>query len=178
MKKIILLGLAGTFLLLLSGTNANSQLAKSGVNSPRDFTFIEKIGSKNTSHFKVVKVAPGAIRNFHKSYKNVSNEQWFELPNEFVVMFSLDDINYQVAYNKKGNLDYTIRTYSEEKMPKDLRHIVKSTYYDYAINLVQEIERPNESTVYLIQLTDKTALINLKVCDEEVEEVQRFKKSE
>jgi hypothetical protein len=63
-------------------------------------------------------------------------------------------------------------------MPKDLRHIVKSTYYDYAINLVQEIERPNESTVYLIQLTDKTALINLKVCDEEVEEVQRFKKSE
>ena len=88
------------------------------------------------------RVNPPVIRNFLKTYKDVSGEKWIEVKEGFVAMFNYNGMDYQVAYTKKGNLLRTIRSYSEDKMPPDLRHIVKSTYYDYEITRVHEIEIP------------------------------------
>ena len=106
------------------------------------------------------------------------NEKWFQVEEGFVAMFNLHDIDYQVAYDKKGNSLRTIRTYDETKMSQDLRHLVKSNYYDYEINLVQEVERPNSPTIFAIQLLGKIKVINLSVCDGVMEILQEFNKSE
>jgi hypothetical protein len=151
------------------------QLAKNNTQPAERFTTFTD--SLNSSHF-TSRVDPVVIRSFFKTYEDVSDEKWLKVRNGFVAMFNRADINYQVAYDKKGNLVYTVETYSEEKMPKDLRHIVKSTYYDYSINLVQEIERPNDQLVYIIHLIGKTELIDLRVCDGEMEELRRFERSE
>ena len=112
-----------------------------------------------------------------RSYKDVSGEKWFEMKSGFVAMFSLDDIDYQVAYNKKGNWIRTIRSYGEVKLSQDLRHTIKSIYYDYDINRVQEIEKPVDPIAYIIQLVGKTELINLRICDGEMTVLQKFNKS-
>jgi hypothetical protein len=118
-----------------------------------------------------------AVRNFVRSYKNVSNEKWYNVQDGFIAMFILDDINYRVDYDKKGNWLHTIRTYNENKLPPDVRHLVKSSYYDYNISLVQEIETPREPFTYVVHLDGKTKLINLRVSNGEMDEWQKFEKS-
>ena len=98
---------------------------------------------------------PPVIRSFLKIYKDVSGEKWIEVKEGFVAMFNYNGMDYQVAYTKKGNLLRTIRSYNEDKMPADLRHLVKSTYYDYAITRVHEIEIPLNPITYVVQLLGK-----------------------
>jgi Putative beta-lactamase-inhibitor-like, PepSY-like len=173
MKKIILGSITGIFLMLLAGT-ASAQL----VQSPGDFAFFKEPASKNSSHVaKETRVSARVMRDFLKSYKNVSDEKWIELRDAFVALFNLDEIDYQVAYAKNGNWIRTIRSYQENNLPQDVRHMVKSTYYDYDINLVQEIEKPRDPLVYIIQLIGNTEIIKLIVCDGEITRLQKFRKS-
>ena len=176
MKKIFL-SLSAIGLLILIGNTADGQLASNKMYPSGKFTIFKKVDSENSSSF-VGTVTPGVVRSFIKAYREVSNEKWFQVEEGFVAMFNLHDIDYQVAYDKKGNLLHTIRTYDEARMSQDLRHIVKSEYYDYEINLVQEVERPNSPTIFAIQLLGKTKLINLSVCDGGIEILQEFNKSE
>ena len=70
---------------------------------------------------------------------------------------------------------YTIRKYSEKKMPPFLRHLVKTTYYDYKILLIDEINiNGQENTIYvvLIQAADHTKQV--RVCDGEMQEILDF----
>jgi len=115
-----------------------------------------------------------AMKNFGRSFRNVSNEKWYEVDNALIATFTLNDIDYRVDYCKKGYWLRTIRTYDETRMPGDLRYAVKSTYFDYEINLVHEIESPNAPVTYIVQLLGKTKVINLRICDGEIEEWQKF----
>ena len=174
MKKNLLTGFTGLSLLLVISITVSGQIASSNIPS-RDFISPgEPVSSasidRNNVNLRVVK-------NFVRSYKDVSGEKWFEMKSGFVAMFSLDDIDYQVAYNKKGNWIRTIRSYGEVKLSQDLRHTIKSTYYDYDINRVQEIEKPIDPIAYIIQLVGKTELINLRICDGEMTVLQKFNKS-
>jgi hypothetical protein len=38
-----------------------------------------------------------------------------------------------VGYNFNGSWSYTLKKYTENNMPADVRDIVKSTFFDYAI---------------------------------------------
>jgi hypothetical protein len=178
MKKTLLSQVTGFLLLLVPWMMVKGQLTNTGVPLPGGFTFVRKSEAKKSTDFhRESRIDPRVLRSFVSSYANVQDETWFELPDGFVAMFKLEGIDHQVRYSKKGSWIYTIRTYPEEKLSHDVRHIVKSTYYDYTINSVQEIEKPLEPVTYIIQLLGKTELINLRVCDDEVTVLQRFKKS-
>ena len=118
-----------------------------------------------------------AVRHFVIHFPEVSNETWYSTPDLLVAMFSLYNINYRVDYDKKGNWIETFRTYDETKLPAEVRENIKSSYYDYNIFLVQEIEQPCHKISYIIHLEGKTKLINLQVCNGIIEEWQRFDKS-
>jgi hypothetical protein len=172
MKKYLLTGFVGMFLLLASCIDANGQLVAAHMRH-----------SPENSISKIVVIAvdrnmvnPKAVRDFMRSYKTVSNEEWYELPDALVAMFSLDSINYRVDYNRRGIWLHTMRTYDENTLPKDIRHLVKSSYYDFAIRLVHEIETPRYAFTYIIKLEGKRELINLRVINGEMEEWQKFKK--
>jgi hypothetical protein len=93
-----------------------------------------------------------------------------------VVRFLVDSISCRAAYDARGNWVYTIKAYDEWKMPKQVRHLVKSTYYDYTITQVEEIDRPNEHKVYLVHMCDATTWKNVQVRDGEMVVVEDFKK--
>jgi len=176
MKKILLCSICGIWLLVSTAVAVNGQLASNHARSSERFVISNKTEPGNSPGL-VGRVDPPVIRSFLKSYKDVSDAKWIEVKEGFVAMFNRDGVDYQVAYTKKGNLIRTIRSYSEDNMSQDLRHIVKSTYYDYGINRVHEIETPLKPVTYIVQLVGKKELINLKIENGEMEEVQRFKQS-
>jgi len=122
-------------------------------------------------------ISTRAIRDFVMNFPEVSNENWFCTPDLFVAMFTLNDINYRIDYDRKGNWIETFRTYDETNMPSDLRESVKGSYYDYNIYLVQEILQPFHAAIYIVHLDGKKKLINLQVCNGVMHEWQKFKKS-
>jgi hypothetical protein len=84
---------------------------------------------------------------------------------------------YRVDYDK-GHWLHTIRTYDENELPKDIRHLVKSSYHDYNIYLVLEIEKPRDTFTYIVHLEGKTEWINVRVSSGVMDEFQKFQKSE
>ena len=174
MKKAFLI-ISGMWLLVSTVIAVNGQLASNNVKQSGRFIILNKAESEHVTY--AGRVDPPVVRNFLRTYKDVSDEKWIEVKEGFVAMFNYNDIDYQVAYTKKGNLVRTIRSYNEDKMSTELRHIVKSTWYDYEISRVHEVELPLTPITYIVQLVGKKELINLGVYDGETEVLQRFNKS-
>jgi len=175
MKKILSCSISAICFLISATTAVNGQLASNHVKSG-GFVILNKPGPGDLPGVGG-RVNPAVIRSFLKSYKDVSNETWIQVKAGFVVMFNYNEIDYQVAYNKKGNVLRTIRSYNEGKMALDLRHIVKSNYYDYEINRVHEVETFPDPPIYFIQLVGKKEIINLAVHDGEMEVLEKFDRS-
>ena len=179
MKRELSTGFAGISLLLTICVAANGQLS-GGEQKPRQkIVFFERSVSKNTPATAApVNVNRKAVKDLARRFKNSLTENWYKVPDGFVAYFTLYDVRHQVAYGKKGNWLYTIRNYDETNLPADVRHMVKSNYYDYNIFLVHEIEKPSGNLTYIIHLEGKTNFINVRVFGGEMEEWQKFKKSE
>lgn len=110
-----------------------------------------------------------AVRDFLKRNKTAIDAEWRVIDDGFVVKYSCNNKNCRTVYNKKGEFLYTIRQYEEAQMPRDVRTLVKSRYFDHAITLVEEIDRPSKSIVYVIHMQDATTLVNVQVSDGEIE---------
>jgi len=182
MKKNLIACFTGMALLLFMNIPANAQLSFVKVETSRTNPFNESTVSNASDNIEPSNVNHKAVKDFDRNFKN-ANAKWYQVENQFVAMFTADEVSYQVAYDKKGHKLYSIRNYDENKLPGDIRHNVKSIYYDYAITLVQEIEmpfnveNPLNAPTYIIHLEGKTKFINLRVCDGEMDEWQKFNKS-
>jgi hypothetical protein len=103
-----------------------------------------------------------AVRNFKTTFKNIDNEEWCVLPNGYRATFTNDGIVYFVTYSDRGHWMYTKRQYDEAKMDRNMRGTVKSVYYDYHITLVEDIEQPAQSVIYLVHMEDKNRWKNIQ----------------
>lgn len=185
MKKNLFAGISGMFLLLVISYAANAQLSSKPEVSKENALF-EPVSKNVSVEVDAKNVTGRAVKDLTRNFKTVSDARWFEVRNGFIARFILNDITYQVAYDSKGSRTYTMRTYDETKLPVYIRHIVKSTYYDYNIFLVQEVEsvnplreveRPANALTYVIHLEGQANFINLVVSNGEMDEWQKFTKS-
>jgi hypothetical protein len=173
MKKVIFTGFGITLLMLAVSLISSGQTTHTGLR------FTDNISSEETSTSKAAtEVNSKALKNFARSYKDVTNEKWYNVHDGLVAMFTVNGVDNRVGYDKKGNWVNTVRTYKETNLRGDVRHAVKSNYYDYNINLVQEIETPYNPTTYLIQLIGKTEIISLSMCEGEMSVLKKYNKSE
>ena len=60
-------------------------------------------------------------------------------------------------------------------MPRDVRHTVKTVYYDFGITLVQEI-REGLNTFYVVHLDDKNNYKQICVFDGAIHILKEYKK--
>ena len=121
-------------------------------------------------------ISTKAVRNFIRDFTNVTDAEWFRSPaGSFVVYFTSDSINSTIYYTKGGEFDCMIRYYGEDKLPREIRRLVRSNYYDFAIYHVSEF-RANGKTAYVVVLEDKTSWKKIKVVDNEMEVVEELKK--
>ncbi len=108
-----------------------------------------------------------AVKDFNRSFKNISGEQWYKVSDGFIASFKENETETKVAYDQKGRWHCTVRTFGENQLPSDVRDLVKSRYYDFKILVVYEIKHDN--TVYILKMEDASTLKTLRVADGEIE---------
>jgi hypothetical protein len=105
-----------------------------------------------------------AIKDFQERYNNVKNAMWFSDQNSFVSYFVQDGFGNRAFYNKKGRWSYSVILHTEYQIPSDIRASIKSTYFDFAITLVEEVQT-HRGVVYVVNLEDKSNIKVLRVSD-------------
>ncbi len=66
---------------------------------------------------------------------------------------------------KRDNWQYSLVFFTEDKLPKDVRSIVKSKYYDLAIYMAEEVQTV-DGKGYIVYLEDKSQIRIVKVSSE------------
>jgi hypothetical protein len=170
-----------TFCLILLYTSSFCQI-KSDFTARKDSkkTFIvpniDSLLIDRGPHVKIGgNIAVRAVRDFVQTYKNVENERWYKLDDGYLAEFMSDDIKTSVIYDGKGIWKYSIRRYNEDKLPVDVRRVVKSTYYDYSITMVEEILL-YEKVIYLVHIEDAHTWKKIRVCEGEMEAIEEYNK--
>ena len=174
MKINLLSSLAGIVLALIACYVADGQTVKNYVQHSE----VAHLFTNPPSTDENYNLNGRAVRDFARTYKNVSGESWTSSPNGYAVTFTLHDIGYTIFYDQAGYRLYTMRNFHEAKFPAEIRHIVKRTYYDYDITLVQEISNDLGESAYVIHLEGKTQWVTARVANGQVDEFERFNKSE
>jgi hypothetical protein len=117
-----------------------------------------------------------AMRDFVNRYGDASDATWHQSNGNYVAVFIRDSIQYRVIYSERGNLNYVMKYYEESRMARNIRAQIKSTYYDYKIYIVQELESPDHPTVYIVNLQGDTEWKKVKLCQGEMEVMEEFKR--
>src|SRR5450432_4558254 len=103
-----------------------------------------------------------AVKDFRTRFNQVSSTMWFSDQNGYESYFILNGFGDKAFYDKKGRWQYSLIFYGEDKLPRDIRTIVRSTYFDLAITLVEEVQT-TEGMVYIVHLEDKANIKLVKV---------------
>ena len=181
MKNLICLYKLGAIPLitLFCSVNAQSTRFSANLNSPTS----KEVASIDRPKDKELPVYSGhstlstkAVKDFGKTFKGAGNATWVETNDGFMAKFAKEDVETKVFYDRRGRWIANIRSYQENKLPKEIRHIVKSRYYDYSIFLVQEVTA-GDKTAYLVKIEDKDSFKTIRVVDGEMDEYEAFEKS-
>ena len=164
--------LFSTFAILLIAVlinNANAQ--HKSLASVNDFRY-DATGNAATA----ADVNEKALKDFDKSFRNVTNEKWYTVSDGFFASFNNNGIETKVAYDRKGNWHCTVRTLEESQLPFNVRDAVKRTYYDSKILVGYEIKH-TDGIVYIIKTEDSISLKTLRVVNGEMEIIADYKRS-
>ena len=170
MRYILFTTVKIIFLLVGISFYSQAQIAKSISDST------EPEGKFKTNKLYRNEIDSRAKRDFSNTYKNVSNEIWTVTDEGYNVNFSIDEIRYSIRYDKKGYRLFTLRKYSEKQLPKNIRTLVRSTYFDYSIKSVDEIVKSLNPPVYVVLLEGDKEWIKVRVEDGEMTEIEKIDK--
>jgi hypothetical protein len=105
----------------------------------------------------------------------VDNLSWNKGVDGYVASFSRDGIRHAAYYNNGGSLTYLVISYGEDKMPAEIRRMVKSTYFDYSISWVSEIHN-DDKVVYLVNIEDANHIKQVVASEEGLKIYKEFDK--
>ncbi|THU41739.1 hypothetical protein FAM09_06465 [Niastella caeni] len=117
-----------------------------------------------------------AMRDFVSRYGDATNALWHRNNESYVAVFFKDSVQHRIVYSNRGDLSFVMKYYEEKHLPRNIRAQVKSTYYDYKIFIIQEIESPNHPTIYIVNLQGDTDWIKVRLCQGEMEVMEAFQK--
>ena len=129
-----------------------------------------------TKSFYLNDISTRATGDFLKRYPKGTDPKWYKIDDGYFVKFGLNDIQQKAVYDKTGSWVYSIKYYKENKLPRDIRHIVKRQYYDYTITQVEELHYQNNPVAYIVHMQDEKSWMNVKVCEGELSILEKFTK--
>jgi hypothetical protein len=117
-----------------------------------------------------------AVKDFQGRFNTATNTMWFSDNNGFVSYFIQNGYGDRAYYDKKGRWEYSLIFYGQDKLPREIRSAVRSTYFDLDITLVEEVQT-TEGMVYIVHVEDKSNIKILKVSkDGDMEIMQELTK--
>jgi len=174
MKKNLIALVIVSVATLAGISDANAQIVSNSSSLEYQVNATETKNSMNEPA-----ISPRAIKDFMNTHKNVTGESWMKTKDGFSVRFNSDDVRTTIYYDKKGNWSGSLKIYGEEKLLREVRHVVKSTYYDYNIVYAQEIETTDSDGVptYVVCVEDKTKIKMIRIRDGEMSVWKEFTKT-
>ena len=174
----------GFLLVMILSTNASAQSdneivfnnSTSIIDLPANSTGKNTSGTKAT-YLKITQVNINAIRHFIHYHKNVSDERWFKTKDGYIATFLSKGIDTRIVYDIEGRWLYNLLVYTEDRLPLDIRHRVKSEYYDDKITEIRQFET-RDKTVYIVLIKDQQSIEKiLKVSDDELKDVTPYRRN-
>ncbi len=117
-----------------------------------------------------------AVRNFIRDFENVSDVIWRQSANGSAAYFTMNGIKTRVFYHKNGDYQSMIKYYYEDKLAPEIRHLVKSSFYDFSIYGITELNK-NGQTIYEIKIEDKTSWKTIRIMNGEMEIKEEYNKA-
>jgi len=173
MKKLLSMLMLGFGLVSIFVNTGYSQNIVSGVSDEQFTRTADEIIHMNS--IKVTDVSLKAVRHFEKSFKEVEHVNWYKVKGGFMVYFYQEGLKKISGYSDNGKWLYAFFSYGEGKLPRPVWHEVKAVYYAYSIVLVNEIQTATK-TIYVVHLEDDTTYKNVRICNDEMTEIQEIKK--
>jgi len=133
-------------------------------------------GLSKAKPFYLSEISSKAMRNFVSSYWDATDPKWVKYSQGYVVYFLRDSVRYKVYYTMDGDVQCTIRQFSVEDMPRDIRQMVENAYADYSIFQVNEVTS-QQKTRYEVKIEADDSFKELKIDDKGMEVTNAFKKS-
>ena len=169
MKQYSLFRFIACIVALLTFTASYAQ------NSTPNVIFDQKAIVASVALSELKETNKKVYRDFTRSFKDAQDIRVSKSGGMTNIFCTIDGIVNRVRYDKKGNWHHTIRYYFEQQLPKDVRHLVKTKYYDYSIFNVVEVNI-GDKTAHLVSIEDKTTWKVIKVVDGEMEIMNEFTK--
>jgi len=179
MKKFLFAIVAGMISVLAVTNESYAQTQGDMASTARVKNYYENTVSgvfDNSNNINMVNAK--ALKNFRKHYK-ANNEKWVFQPNCIVACYKLDDVNQAIYYDKKGNWTGSLKVYNEDKMPKDIRKMIKQEYYDYKILAVQEVEtyESKSEPTYIVTIEDNKNIKLIRIEDDQMDVYKEYKRT-
>ena len=110
------------------------------------------------------------MATFIRMFADASNMTWTKgQDNIDRVDFETKGKITQAGFNKKGHFLYSITSYQEEMLPKNIFYMLKRKYHGKHIFGITEVNTLNK-TAYLIMLDGAPCWLHIKVLDDELTE--------
>lgn len=177
MKKYFL-AFTATAIFVLSFANSNAQQSAfaiaANIKNLKAYDSADNATAETKNNKRsLYKINFKAASDFKNTYPNISDETWEVPKNGYVARFTSNSVITMNYYDKKGRWLHSIQRYDETKLPKNIRALVKSNYYDYSITSIQEINlnRNNTEPIYLVHIKYDNEHKTLRVCAGEMEEL-------
>jgi hypothetical protein len=121
-------------------------------------------------------VSKKVSESFASLFKGAVAPKWFEYDKNYIVDFIMNNQINKAAFTKKGRLVYHMIFGDEKHMPADIRTIVKSKYFDFAINSTLKVSI-GEKSAWIINIEDASQYFVLRVVDGSMDVLDSVKKS-
>ena len=163
MKQIILA--AAIFLMSLSSNTSSAQTIG-------DVSIIlPGIAAEKIFEASATEVNARAVKDFSRSFKNAPGAKWFKSDKGYFASFDNNGTNTKIVYDSKGRRNYSIISYPESKLDRQIKSRVMSVYFDATIIGVHQFEFENK-TIHVIKMLDQDSTpMTLAVTDEQIQDI-------
>jgi hypothetical protein len=170
MKKTIFLLAAGCAAAVFfpghaSAQDTRNQTALAGTETTNAHSLVAPSNGSFAHEAEASTVSGHALIDFKGRFSDGKDVKWYALTPGFEVCFKQDGYIDRAFYSKKGQWQRALRFCDEDQLPRDIRAVVKQTYYDFSITVAEIVEIPGQK-VYLVHLEDKNSLIIVRVSEE------------
>lgn len=174
MQKITSLILTGSILVIAATSNLRAQNLEN-IRDDKKIFYPAPEANIITSMDELKVLNLKVYKDFSKKVQNPTDLRVTTVGKEIYIYCFSNSICNRISYDKRGNWHHTLRYLTEEHLPRDVRHRVKSTYYDFTIPCVIEVNTADK-TGYVITLEGKTSWMTITVFEDEMKVLKDFKK--
>ena len=100
-----------------------------------------------------------AEKKFMQVYRHATQVEWSALKNKsWMCRFYLDNILHRAFYSNKGQWLGTVSSYDGSKLDKNISDKISSTYFDYSIVFVNQIDMAGTQTLYIVEIQNQQSI--------------------